>query len=96
MSTDHITDIGKKVALLRAFNAWRRDDDGAITKMPDPREIGLAIDAVCDAVDELRKDKERLDSGRIVIGIRNAIGGTIYTVECDLRAHIDAAKEPQS
>lgn len=49
--SDHIPDLdlGKMVALLRQHNAWRRDNDGTID-MPNPTELGLAIDAVCEAV----------------------------------------------
>ena len=32
------------VALLKHYNAWRRDDEGVV-KMPEPRDIGEAIDA---------------------------------------------------
>ncbi len=37
-------------AKLRQFNEWRRDDD-YILPQPDPREIGLAIDAAIEMIE---------------------------------------------
>lgn len=37
--------LDRAVALLAAFNRWRRDDTGEL-QQPDVREIGLAIDVV--------------------------------------------------
>lgn len=39
-------------AILRQFNAWRRDFDDKI-RQPDPREIGEAIDAAVEMIDRL-------------------------------------------
>ena len=44
------------VATLRRFNAWRRDDGDS--DQPDPREIGLAIDALCDHAERLTDANE--------------------------------------
>jgi len=42
------------IETLRKFNAWRRCDDD--TMQPDPREIGHAIDAICDHAERLERD----------------------------------------
>lgn len=39
------------IKTLRNFNRWRRGDDG-ITQ-PSPTDIGNAIDAACDRIEEL-------------------------------------------
>ena len=46
------------IATLRAFNAWRRDD-GDIDQ-PDPREIGLAIDALCNHAERMERELTEL------------------------------------
>ena len=40
-------------ALLRRFNAWRRGDEAI--KQPDPREIGLAIDAAIEMIESVEE-----------------------------------------
>jgi len=51
--------------------------------------------AVTAERDRLRRDKARLDSGRMKVAIANpnGIGGTVGILELDLRAAIDAATE---
>jgi len=41
-------------AILRQFNAWRRDFDDKI-RQPDPREIGEAIDAAVEMIERMEK-----------------------------------------
>lgn len=38
------------VTFLRAFNTWRRGEDG---NMPEPQHIGFAIDEACDRLEAL-------------------------------------------
>lgn len=38
--------IADAVRVLRAHNAWRRDETGELAQQ-DPREIGEAIDILC-------------------------------------------------
>lgn len=46
--------IDEAVKILRAHNAWRRSPahlpEDARGAMGDPRQIGIAIDTVCDAL----------------------------------------------
>jgi len=47
-------------AILRHFNAWRRgnlEDQ----PMPDPREIGLAIDAAIEMIESAEEDRDLCD-----------------------------------
>jgi hypothetical protein len=46
---------------LRRFNAWRRYDGpiGEGPAMPDPKEIGEAIDIVCSIAEKLKKPNEQ-------------------------------------
>ena len=46
------------IAYLRNYNKWCR---GAVTKEPNYFYVGACIDAACDKLEELEKDKERLD-----------------------------------
>ena len=40
--------------LLKRYNAWRRDDNVPNSyEMPDPKEIGIAIDVAISALDDL-------------------------------------------
>lgn len=41
-------------AILRQFNAWRRDLDDKF-EQPDPREIGEAIDAAVEMIERLEQ-----------------------------------------
>ena len=50
------------VKVLRHFNEWRRYD-GAIGEgpaMPDPKDIGIAIDILCDANELTWEDIKRI------------------------------------
>ncbi len=42
--------IADAVRVLRAHNAWRRDETGELAQQ-DPRDIGEAIDVLCCFVD---------------------------------------------
>lgn len=48
--------INEAVKILRAHNAWRRSPahlpEDARGAMGDPRQIGIAIDTVCDALSQ--------------------------------------------
>ena len=46
------------IKYLRGYNEWRR---GADMKQPDPLYLGACIDAACDKLEGLEKDKERLN-----------------------------------
>jgi hypothetical protein len=35
---------------VRAFNLWRRGDE--TLDQPDPKELGIAIDVLCDSVEQ--------------------------------------------
>lgn len=50
------------VAILRHYNAWRRDDEGAV-EMPEPRVIGEAIDA---AIHLLSSRKSAKNNGVLI------------------------------
>ena len=41
--------VPEAIAVLRAYNAWRRDNTGRVA-LVDPVLIGQAIDLVCDAM----------------------------------------------
>lgn len=41
--------VPEAIAVLRAYNAWRRDNTGRVAFV-DPVLIGQAIDLVCDAM----------------------------------------------
>lgn len=43
------------VGALRNYNLWRRGDENL--PQPDPREIGRAIDHLCEEVERLERDK---------------------------------------
>ena len=60
MSENLLSQSTRDVAAVRYFNCWRRDDEGS-TEMPHPRDIGQALDAVCDHVERLEREiaKER-------------------------------------
>ena len=44
---------------MRAFNDWRRGGD---FEMPHPMQIGTDIDAMCDAIEYLLAENERLNA----------------------------------
>ena len=44
------------VAKLREYNRWRRGDEGIA--QPDPGEIGKCIDAICDMVGQLERERD--------------------------------------
>ena len=47
-------EINEAVSILKQANLWRRDNDG-IYDMPNPKELGIAIDVV---VEYLSTDKD--------------------------------------
>ena len=47
--------IDEAVSILRTYNEWRRSpahylESAAMPEMGDPKQIGIAIDTVCDAL----------------------------------------------
>lgn len=46
-------------AILRQFNAWRRGE-GEDLQMPNPREIGKAIDAAVEMIERMENMKAAL------------------------------------
>jgi hypothetical protein len=50
-------DYKELIERMRAFNDWRRGGD---FEMPHPRQIGMDIDAMCDAIESLLAENERL------------------------------------
>jgi len=42
------------IATMSAYNEWRRGDD---SPQPDPKPIGIAIDAVIAELESLRKNE---------------------------------------
>ena len=41
------------IAFVRHYNAWRRNDNDSI--MPHPKDIGQALDALCDHAERLER-----------------------------------------
>ena len=50
-------DYQELIERMRAFNDWRRGGD---FEMPHPMQIGMDIDAMCDAIESLLAENERL------------------------------------
>jgi hypothetical protein len=48
------------VNFLRTFNRWRRGDESL--EQPSPRVIGQMIDAVCDKVETLTRERDEARS----------------------------------
>ena len=51
-------DYQELIERMRAFNDWRRGGD---FEMPHPMQIGMDIDAMCDAIESLLAENERLN-----------------------------------
>lgn len=47
----------KALTFLREYNSWRRGN--IEIAMPNPEEIGIAIDTVCDALESLLTEDQR-------------------------------------
>lgn len=93
-----MTDLQKHVALLRQYNAWRQDnpDNPTPLEMPNPREVGIALDAVLDAVDKLR---EACEIGREYIEevrARDKVSGLKTNLHDHRLDQIDAAMSEAS
>lgn len=42
------------IEILKRYNAWRRDENVPNShEMPDPKEVGIAIDTAVDFISEL-------------------------------------------
>ena len=52
-------DYQELIERMRAFNDWRRGGDFEI---PHPRQTGMDIDAMCDAIESLLAENERLNA----------------------------------
>ena len=48
----------KAIAFVRRYNAWRRCDEDS--EQPHPREIGIALDSLCDHAERLERELEQL------------------------------------
>ena len=44
------------VQFLRTFNRWRRGDENL--EQPCPRVVGEMIDAVCDEIETLKRERD--------------------------------------
>lgn len=54
-----MTNCTETTTILRQFNAWRRGEDSI--DQPDPREIGLAIDAAIEMIESAAEDRALCD-----------------------------------
>ena len=57
MSDTTETQPGAIIAKLREYNLWRRGSD-QLTQ-PNPIEVGLYIDAVCDIAERLERERDQ-------------------------------------
>ncbi len=53
-----MTSLTDTIKELREFNEWRR---GSECDMPDPKKIGLAIDAVCNIAEKAEQYEKSLN-----------------------------------
>jgi hypothetical protein len=51
-----VTTCDQIVRFLRTFNRWRRGD--ITLEQPSPREVGLAIDAACNEIERLERERD--------------------------------------
>lgn len=65
--------LQEAVDILRKHNQWRRDD-GMCIDMGDPKQIGIAIDTLCNAADALI-ESDRMYSEQIARNLANAKPG---------------------
>lgn len=56
MSDTTETQPGAIIAMLRQYNLWRRGSDELA--QPNPTEIGLCLDAVCDVSEKLERERD--------------------------------------
>ena len=84
-------------AFLRRYNEWRRTDDRYGMPYPDPREIGVAIDAAIEMIDRLeaaeKSDAESLAMYRKARDERDALRAKIDAMEKRLRLILE---EPEN
>lgn len=50
-------EMTETIAFVRRYNAWRRGYDDS--EMPHPKDIGHAIDALCDHAERMERDLEQ-------------------------------------
>lgn len=62
------------IAFVRRYNAWRRGDDDS--EMPHPRDIGQALDELCDYAERLEREleQERQDRKQADLDTIRALG----------------------
>jgi hypothetical protein len=48
--------MSETVQFLRTFNRWRRGDENL--EQPCPRVVGEMIDAACDEIETLRRERD--------------------------------------
>ena len=63
MDAKDFTSPGKVAAFLRVFNAWRRGNEVPESKMPHPRDIGMALDAAVQMLERLAQAADCAGSG---------------------------------
>lgn len=76
-------------AFLRRYNEWRRTDDRYGMPYPDPREIGVAIDAAIEMIERLeaaeKSDAESLAMYRKARDERDALRAENEALAANLR-----------
>jgi glutamyl-tRNA reductase len=60
-----VVDLGlqKTIQTLREYNLWRRADEDM--EQPDPREIGQAIDAAIEAMEQMQDTVGKWNGGHL-------------------------------
>jgi len=48
--------IPEAITIIKAYNKWRRADED--TEMPDPKQLGLAIDLAIDTLKQSKQSKK--------------------------------------
>ena len=48
-------ELADTIAFVRRYNAWRRNDNDSY--MPHPKDIGQALDALCDHAERLQRER---------------------------------------
>jgi hypothetical protein len=69
-----------KIKLLRDHNVWRR---GADTEMTNPRELGIAIDAVCKQAERYEAISTMSPMEFVELRRRAATSGVRFSVLLD-------------
>ena len=84
------------IATLRAFNAWRRCNDGTLDH-PGVKLIGQAIDEICDHAERMERELEQIKAvlaDPLAVHL-NMMRGTIQWTPANLR-HLLGDCTPES